>query len=184
MTISKCMDFCLTNSFLYAGLQLSNECHCTNSYPTRIVPDHECSLRCTGDNDQLCGGFQRRSVYSSVSKVIACPVDESNLGIAKIFCKRGFIDIIGALYGRLNNETCNNNSTITITCNSTVDHNLFVKSSCNGKKLCLYEGTTNQMGDPCPGALKYTEIKYRCIHSNHMESERLKLFCVIIVPDK
>ena len=165
MSIDSCLKFCVANNFLFAGLQLSNQCHCQNTYPT-LVPLFDCNLKCAGNSEEICGGFQRQSFYTAQTTSIACPLNAMNLGIAKMFCNVGVIDVIHALYGRLDNETCSGDFNTTMTCNSTVDHTEITRSYCNGKKVCLYQGTENEMGDPCPGELKYTEIKYSCLHSN------------------
>ena len=64
MTIDKCKQFCLSNDFLFAGLESSNECYCGNTAPIITAPSRECHLNCKGDINEKCGGHWRMNVYS------------------------------------------------------------------------------------------------------------------------
>lgn len=56
MTVNQCLSFCGDDK--YAGLEYGRECWCAdmlNSYATKL-PDASCSLTCTGDVTEVCGG--------------------------------------------------------------------------------------------------------------------------------
>ena len=73
MTIDKCKQFCLSNGFLFAGLESSNECYCGNTAPIITAPSRECHLNCKGDMNDKCGGHWRMNVYS-MSMITTTPL--------------------------------------------------------------------------------------------------------------
>ena len=73
MTIDKCKQFCLSNGFLFAGLESSNECYCGNTAPIITAPSRECHLNCKGDINEKCGGHWRMNVYS-MSMITTTPL--------------------------------------------------------------------------------------------------------------
>ena len=68
MTIEKCKILCFVdNSYGYAGVQAGDECWCGNNAPTNPVAQSECSMSCSGDTSQKCGGPWRMNIYSKDS---------------------------------------------------------------------------------------------------------------------
>ncbi len=68
MTIEECGDYCLNNGWLWFGLEYSSECYCgaaLNVNSTNVVAT-DCSMPCSGDALQVCGGPNRLSVYQWV----------------------------------------------------------------------------------------------------------------------
>lgn len=63
MTTEKCVSLCRAKSFQYAGTQYSTWCFCGNSYG-RSGPADNCTMRCSGNQSQTCGGTWANSVYS------------------------------------------------------------------------------------------------------------------------
>ena len=67
LTISKCQDSCYRASFEFAGVKEGNECWCSSfigGESTRNESD--CNIPCTGDEDEICGGQDRLSVFEPV----------------------------------------------------------------------------------------------------------------------
>jgi len=62
MTIDKCISTCKGKGFLYSGVQWSIQCFCGNEYGKYGTADN-CSMRCSGNPNQICGGFWANSVY-------------------------------------------------------------------------------------------------------------------------
>ena len=64
-TPAKCMEACDDQGFLFAGVQIGNECWCGNDAPPedKLVPQEECNVSCSGDSAQVCGGSWRINVY-------------------------------------------------------------------------------------------------------------------------
>ena len=67
MTIDKCKKRCTgewySTPYKYAGVEFAKECWCGNDRPTLPAPDTDCSLPCTGDKSEICGGGHRINVY-------------------------------------------------------------------------------------------------------------------------
>ncbi|KAL0947887.1 hypothetical protein HGRIS_010522 [Hohenbuehelia grisea] len=60
----KCTSACKAASYLYAGLEFADECWCGNFLGTTPQkPEEDCSLRCTGDHSEICGGSARLTIY-------------------------------------------------------------------------------------------------------------------------
>ena len=74
MTIQRCVGFCRSNNFFYAGLTRGVSCLCGPERSTYAkfgrVSDSLCIIPCNGDNTESCGGgstvaiFQGRSLHS------------------------------------------------------------------------------------------------------------------------
>lgn len=68
MTIQKCTTACFGGGYKYAGLEYGSECYCANTIITSdnvgaAVTDG-CTMPCTGNPDQDCGGPDRLNVYT------------------------------------------------------------------------------------------------------------------------
>ncbi len=63
MTVEKCIAYCRSRGFSYAGLQYGTYCFCGNSYG-RYGVSRGCSTPCGGNPSQVCGGAWANSVYS------------------------------------------------------------------------------------------------------------------------
>jgi len=62
MTNQKCTQFCGAKGFAYAGTQYARWCFCGNSYADRGSSTN-CTMNCSGDSTQKCGGGWANSVY-------------------------------------------------------------------------------------------------------------------------
>ncbi|MCJ1322778.1 hypothetical protein MMC15_008128 [Xylographa vitiligo] len=64
MTVELCTSSCKANGFRYAGLEYYGECFCgdaVNGPPA--LSESDCSFACTGNNAEICGGFDFVSIY-------------------------------------------------------------------------------------------------------------------------
>ena len=63
----ECMRRCRTEGegFAYAGVQFGRECFCGNDPPSpdKIMDKSQCDMKCSGDQDLICGGSLRMNVY-------------------------------------------------------------------------------------------------------------------------
>ncbi|KAK0732550.1 WSC domain-containing protein [Apiosordaria backusii] len=62
MTAAKCALNCAGYDFF--GTQWSRECFCGSILPTEPAPASDCSMPCSGDDNELCGAGMRLNVYS------------------------------------------------------------------------------------------------------------------------
>ncbi|THV93191.1 WSC-domain-containing protein [Aureobasidium pullulans] len=91
MTLESCAAFC--NGYKYFGIEYAAECYCGSYFGagSAIVSDNTCSMLCTGNSLELCGGPGALSVYqlnsdAPVSTIVqgsttAAPV-ASNTGVS------------------------------------------------------------------------------------------------------
>lgn len=69
------MNACLSQGYVYAGVEYSAECWCDNELRNGgPAPDGEaqCTMPCNGDPEQMCGGPDRLNLYQYVT---ATPTD-------------------------------------------------------------------------------------------------------------
>ncbi|HKI86873.1 MAG TPA: WSC domain-containing protein [Thermoanaerobaculia bacterium] len=62
MNVEKCVSFCASKGYAYAGLQYAAWCFCGNSYATEGSADN-CNMACSGNGAEACGGPWANSVY-------------------------------------------------------------------------------------------------------------------------
>ncbi|XP_067943054.1 sialate:O-sulfotransferase 2-like [Watersipora subatra] len=64
-TVQTCIDLCTYKGYKYAGLQ-GNMCYCGDSFGKYCkVDDSLCSIICPGNIQQICGGANKNSIYST-----------------------------------------------------------------------------------------------------------------------
>uniref|UniRef100_A0A1I8IHA2 WSC domain-containing protein n=1 Tax=Macrostomum lignano TaxID=282301 RepID=A0A1I8IHA2_9PLAT len=68
VTIESCSSLCALGRFRYFGLQAQGFCFCGNSYGLHgaASSDSECNKNCYGNSSQICGGFDRNSIYENI----------------------------------------------------------------------------------------------------------------------
>ncbi|KAG8954322.1 hypothetical protein FRC03_011505, partial [Tulasnella sp. 419] len=51
LTVPICLNQCKTQGYIYAGVESTNECYCSNSFPSNVSPvaDSQCNTPCKGD---------------------------------------------------------------------------------------------------------------------------------------
>ncbi|KAK7042275.1 putative fungistatic metabolite [Favolaschia claudopus] len=70
MSVDKCVATCSSKGFHIAGAEYSSECYCGDSFQATATggganaPDSDCSMSCSGESTQKCGGGNRLSIYS------------------------------------------------------------------------------------------------------------------------
>ena len=60
----RCISVCQARGFAYAGVQYGESCLCGNSYG-KYGAANNCNYACTGDRNQVCGGYSANSVYAT-----------------------------------------------------------------------------------------------------------------------
>jgi WSC domain-containing protein len=65
MTIPQCIQDCKALGHKYAGLQSRNQCFCGDSYGKFGAAEGECTKRCIGDKETMCGGTWANSIYET-----------------------------------------------------------------------------------------------------------------------
>jgi len=71
MTTEKCLTFCTSKGYQYAGTEYSQECYC-GAQPAAAaakVAESDCQTPCKGNTTQPCGGGSRLNVYYSTQPV-------------------------------------------------------------------------------------------------------------------
>ncbi|CAH0002845.1 unnamed protein product, partial [Clonostachys byssicola] len=63
MTVEQCTAECKGNGYRYAGLKYYGVCYCGSSLSAAKVDDSQCSLACSGDEKEVCGGNTQLSVW-------------------------------------------------------------------------------------------------------------------------
>ncbi|XP_078608665.1 uncharacterized protein LOC144880404 [Branchiostoma floridae x Branchiostoma japonicum] len=78
LTVEECILACAAFSTSYAGMQNGVECFCGEEYDRHgRAMESECDVPCGGNNDQICGGFYRNSVYTTTQGAsIQLPMEE------------------------------------------------------------------------------------------------------------
>jgi hypothetical protein len=75
MTLEKCADFCKLYSFF--GVEYGSQCFCGTTLDDSAEqrPQAECSMRCGGEYNSVCGDADRLNVFVSVD----CKADPANV---------------------------------------------------------------------------------------------------------
>ncbi|KAM7205858.1 hypothetical protein V8F33_000688 [Rhypophila sp. PSN 637] len=68
MTVEGCTSFCQNSGFKWAGVEYSSECYCGSALGNGSVAAAagDCSMACSGDATEICGGGNRLNVYEWV----------------------------------------------------------------------------------------------------------------------
>ncbi|KAL0938080.1 copper radical oxidase [Colletotrichum truncatum] len=88
MTQNACIKFCKDNGFPFAGLEFASECWCDYSLGSIATKkdDSECSYTCTGNKNQVCGGYDRLSVFQTTVTSTAPSVNPGPTGWTSLGC--------------------------------------------------------------------------------------------------
>jgi len=62
MTTELCISMCSAKGYSYAGTQYGSQCFCGNTYG-QSGSAANCNMPCSGNQNQICGGFWANSVY-------------------------------------------------------------------------------------------------------------------------
>jgi WSC domain-containing protein len=95
MTVEKCVDFCSSNGYKYAGMEYSTQyasrslslipfllltefyrCYCDNSLPSDRAPIPgimgNCLMTCAGNSNEFCGSAAALSIYQNCAGLSTC----------------------------------------------------------------------------------------------------------------
>ncbi|KAK2798766.1 hypothetical protein FQN49_008966, partial [Arthroderma sp. PD_2] len=72
LTIESCVAACVKLGYVVAGAEYSRQCFCDNFLrnASPLVKESDCSMSCSGNAQQKCGGPSRLSVYSKGDLVV------------------------------------------------------------------------------------------------------------------
>ncbi|KAK0632014.1 hypothetical protein B0T14DRAFT_490452 [Immersiella caudata] len=87
MTIESCIAYCDTRGFAYAGVEYSVECFCGNTLAPAAshVAASQCSMACSGDATQPCGGPSRLNLFHTTA-IIGPQVNPGTNGFVHLGC--------------------------------------------------------------------------------------------------
>ena len=71
-TPQRCVAVCQARGFAFAAVQYGESCLCGNSYG-RYGQASNCDYRCTGDANQVCGGYNANSVFTTGIQIQSPP---------------------------------------------------------------------------------------------------------------
>ncbi|TDL22719.1 WSC-domain-containing protein [Rickenella mellea] len=81
MTIENCINFCTSNSFVYAGVEFSQECYCGNQLiGSTQAASTDCNMACAGSATEPCGGPARLNLFLNGNTPPANPSTPSQVG--------------------------------------------------------------------------------------------------------
>ena len=74
MTEGKCIGYCDSKGYSYAGVEYGRECRCDNSVhsPSTQIDASECNFPCAGASGEQCGGSNRMNIFTNGA---AAPVE-------------------------------------------------------------------------------------------------------------
>ncbi|KAF6805249.1 wsc domain containing protein [Colletotrichum sojae] len=112
MTLENCASFC--SDYKYFGTEYSSECYCGNflASSSSEAPLGDCSMTCSGNQYEYCGGGNRLTLYESNKKVTA-PSQPSTVGAyTYLGCRTEpatggrALDAKGTASDKMTNEVC------------------------------------------------------------------------------
>jgi hypothetical protein len=80
MSVDKCIEYCFSNSYQYAGLQYGYLCMCGNSFGAYGRDNESCNIKCRLNNHKTCGGAWKNDIYRIVSYEIDVKLTTNYLG--------------------------------------------------------------------------------------------------------
>jgi len=74
-SVESCTAACLAAGYSLAGMEYSDECYCGNivSNGGAPTPASDCSMACSGNSSEFCGGPNRLNVYNNTASAPAPP---------------------------------------------------------------------------------------------------------------
>jgi hypothetical protein len=115
VTDEACVAFCDGKSYSYAGTEYSGQCYCDNDIlsPGALAAAGDCSMACTGNSSEACGGPNRLTLfYSGVNTTVTGPVvNPGPPGWKSLGC---YNDTVGMRTLPVNPQTAGGQSVMTI----------------------------------------------------------------------
>jgi len=74
MTVENCLTTCKSKGYTYAGLEFGKQCFCDNEIGYGRTPQSfaSCSVPCTGNSSEVCGGSDYLSLYKVCNGSSSC----------------------------------------------------------------------------------------------------------------
>jgi hypothetical protein len=122
MTLESCAAFC--NGYRYFGIEYSAECYCGSYFGpgSAVVSDNTCSMVCTGNSLELCGGGGALSVYQLSSGAPVSTIVQGSTTAGSTPTNTGSTSSLpsSSLCPATNGQTLadSNNVTYTVACSS------------------------------------------------------------------
>jgi len=89
VTVGNCITICQEHDFLYSGLQNGDACYCGNVYG-QYGDSSACTVNCTGNSTQICGGPHANSVYNTTTTLyVGCYADLDTGVCEQCQCEHG-----------------------------------------------------------------------------------------------
>ncbi|KAJ7912134.1 WSC domain-containing protein, partial [Mycena leptocephala] len=66
-TVEACLDACIVDNYALAGLEFGHECYCGNSILYNYPQPPTCTLPCTGNSAEICGGPESLTLYHNAN---------------------------------------------------------------------------------------------------------------------
>lgn len=86
MTIEYCASTCREGGFAYFALEGATQCYCGQSYGRYgAAPAVDCYMKCSGNSEEICGGYLRESVYRVIQ-----PNPATGTAATGVVCPPGF----------------------------------------------------------------------------------------------
>jgi len=84
MTNELCMSTCVSKGYALAGIEYAGECYCGNSFNagSTIATDGSCSIACSGNKLETCGGGNRLTTFNYTLAAVWAPSTTSVAGAA------------------------------------------------------------------------------------------------------
>jgi hypothetical protein len=73
MTTNGCSNFC--SKYKYFGLEFGRECYCGDALASTNSADPKCSMACSGNKQEICGGRSAINVYQNLAYVPRKPAE-------------------------------------------------------------------------------------------------------------
>ncbi|KAJ7348541.1 hypothetical protein DFH08DRAFT_698609, partial [Mycena albidolilacea] len=67
VTVEACLDACIVDNYALAGLEFGHECYCGNSILYNYPQPPTCTLPCTGNSSEICGGLESLTLYQNAN---------------------------------------------------------------------------------------------------------------------
>lgn len=95
VTVQTCVAAARQAGYKYAGLQDGRQCFAGNTLGYAKKPETDCNKKCTGNDQQICGGSWRNSVYlTSTSSYQGCYEDRGDRALpVQIDAPQGFHEV-------------------------------------------------------------------------------------------
>ncbi|KAJ6596722.1 WSC domain-containing protein [Mycena sp. CBHHK59/15] len=68
VTVELCLDACAAGNYSLGGVEFGHECFCGNALLYKYLSTPACTLPCSGNSSEICGGSQSLNVYQNADR--------------------------------------------------------------------------------------------------------------------